>query len=52
MDVTDGFAKYARPLIGDEWLRVPLENGVQRFARIEKKLAAKKCKSHVPMVFR
>ncbi|MDA0991579.1 MAG: diphosphate--fructose-6-phosphate 1-phosphotransferase, partial [Verrucomicrobia bacterium] len=35
IDVTDDFIQYARPLIGDEWAPVPLENGLQRFARLE-----------------
>ena len=52
VDVTDDFAKYARPLIGDGWVEVPLENGIQRFARLEKKFAPKKCPAYVPMAHR
>jgi len=52
IDVTDEFLKYARPLIGDDWVRVPLEDGLQRFARIEKKFAPKKCKPYVPKAYR
>ncbi len=51
-DVTDDFVKYAKPLIGDEWAEVPLENGVQRFARFKKVFAEKKCKEYVPMMYR
>jgi len=40
-DVTDDFVKYAKPLIGDEWADVPLEGGVQRFARFKKVFAEK-----------
>jgi 6-phosphofructokinase 1 len=44
-DVTDEFIAYARPLIGEDWISVPMINGVQRFARlkplfVEKKLPA------------
>jgi len=51
-DVTDDFVRYARPLIGDEWVALPIENGVPRFARLEKTFAAKKCKAYVPMAYR
>ncbi len=34
IDVTDDFVRYARPLIGDAWPEIPLENGLQRFARL------------------
>ena len=47
-DVTDDFVKYCRPLIGDDWVQVPLENGVQRFARIRMILAEKRCPNYVP----
>jgi 6-phosphofructokinase 1 len=52
VDVTDEFLAYARPLIGDEWVRVPLENGLQRFARFEPCFAEKKCKAYVPQAHR
>lgn len=42
-DVTDEFVRYARPLIGEEWARVPLEDGIQRFARIRPIFAEKRC---------
>jgi len=51
-DVTDDFVKYAKPLIGNEWAEVPLEGGVQRFARFKKIFAEKKCKEYVPMMYR
>ncbi|MCD6346440.1 MAG: diphosphate--fructose-6-phosphate 1-phosphotransferase [Bacteroidales bacterium] len=35
IDVTDDFVKYAKPLIGEDWVNVPLENGIQRFARLK-----------------
>jgi 6-phosphofructokinase len=51
-DVTDEFVKYAKPLIGDEWADVPLEGGVQRFARFKKIFIEKRCKEYVPMMYR
>ncbi len=51
-DVTDDFVKYAKPLIGDEWADVPLEGGIQRFARFKKIFAEKRCKEYVPMMYR
>jgi ATP-dependent phosphofructokinase / diphosphate-dependent phosphofructokinase len=52
MDVTDDFVKYARPLIGEDWPSVPLINGLQRFARIVRIFAPKKCKEYVPQGWR
>ena len=34
-DVSDEFVKYARPLIGDDWVSVPLIDGRQRFTRFK-----------------
>ncbi|MFA6187251.1 MAG: diphosphate--fructose-6-phosphate 1-phosphotransferase [Phycisphaerae bacterium] len=51
-DVTDDFVKYAKPLIGDDWVKVPLEGGIQRFARFKKIFAEKRCKEYVPMMYR
>jgi len=36
IDVTDDFIHYARPLIGDDWVTVPIINGKQRFTQFEK----------------
>jgi 6-phosphofructokinase 1 len=52
IDVTDEFVNYARPLIGDEWVEVPLEDGIQRFARLRKVFADKKCRPYAPMAYR
>ena len=51
-DVTDDFIKYAQPLIGDSWVDIPLEGGIQRFARFNKVFAEKRCKEYVPMLYR
>lgn len=34
MDVTDDFVKYARPLIGDNWVSVPMIDGRLRLAQL------------------
>jgi len=48
IDVTDDFIEYARPLIGDSWPQVPLENGLQRFARLNLSFIDKKLPDYVP----
>jgi 6-phosphofructokinase 1 len=52
VDVTDAFVQYARPLIGDGWPAIPLENGLQRFARFCRLFAEKKCPSYIPQTYR
>ena len=52
LDVTDDFIRYARPLIGDEWPRIPVENGLQRFARLEIRFIDRKLPEYVPVRFR
>ncbi len=42
IDVTDEFLKYARPLIGEDWVSVPIINGSQRFAKLKPIFAEKK----------
>ena len=51
IDVTDAFLEYARPLIGDEWPRIPLENGLQRFARLKPVFAEAKCAAYTPEAY-
>ena len=41
-DVTNEFLAYARPLIGDDWVSVPIINGLQRFAKFKPIFADKK----------
>lgn len=48
IDVTDDFVNYARPLIGDDWVSVPVINGIQRFARLQPIFAEQKCPKYVP----
>ncbi len=52
IDVTDDFIEYARPLIGDSWPQVRLENGLQRFARLELRFIDKKLPPYRPERFR
>jgi len=52
IDVTDEFVKYARPLIGESWANVPLENGLPRFTRFKPIFAEKKCDSYQPQAYR
>lgn len=51
-DVTDDFIAYARPLVGEDWVSVPLVNGRQRFARLQSKFAEKKLPAYVPQAYR
>lgn len=52
IDVTDEFINYARPLIGEDWVSVPVINGLQRFARFKKVFADKKLPEYTPQGFR
>ncbi|MHB0912315.1 MAG: diphosphate--fructose-6-phosphate 1-phosphotransferase [Armatimonadota bacterium] len=49
VDVTDDFVRYARPLIGEDWVSVPVINGIQRFARMQPIFAQKKLANFVPV---
>lgn len=48
VDVTDEFISYAKPLIGEEWVSVPLIGGLQRFSRLKKIFAKKKLPVYMP----
>lgn len=48
IDVTDAFIEYAMPLIGNEWPEIPMENGLQRFARLDICFVDKKLGDYVP----
>ncbi len=52
IDVTDDFVRYARPLIGEDWVSVPVVNGIQRYARFEKIFAEKRLPEYVPQAHR
>jgi 6-phosphofructokinase 1 len=52
IDVTDEFVRYAEPLIGDHWPAIPLVNGLQRFARLQKLFADRILPAYVPQAHR
>jgi 6-phosphofructokinase 1 len=52
IDVTDEFVRYARPLIGEHWPSIPLVGGLQRFARLERIVAAQQLPGYVPQAHR
>jgi 6-phosphofructokinase 1 len=52
MDVTDEFIAYARPLVGEDWVSVPLIDGRQRFARLQATFVDKKLPSYLPQAYR
>lgn len=52
IDVTDDFVAYARPLIGSEWVSIPLVNGIQRFARLKPIFAETKLPGYIPQAYR
>lgn len=47
-DVTDDFLRYVRPLIGEDWVSVPMIDGRQRFARLQPVFAEKKLPAYEP----
>jgi 6-phosphofructokinase 1 len=47
-DVTDDFVSYARPLIGEDWVSVPMIQGKQRFTQFEKIFAEQKLPPYIP----
>ncbi len=51
IDVTDEFLNYARPLIGEDWISVPIVNGRQRFAQLKPIFAEKKLKDYTPEAY-
>jgi 6-phosphofructokinase 1 len=52
IDVTDEFVRYARPLIGDGWPSIPLVDGRQRFARLQRIFAGQRLPAYVPQALR
>lgn len=52
IDVTDEFIKYAKPLIGEDWVSIPMVGGRMRFARLKPIFAEKKLKPYVPQAYR
>jgi 6-phosphofructokinase 1 len=52
LDVTDDFVAYARPLMGEDWVCVPLEGGLMRFARLQPIFAESKLPAYTPAAHR
>lgn len=48
IDVTDAFLDYVRPLVGEDWVSVPIVNGRQRFARFRPVFAEKQLPEYEP----
>ena len=46
MDVSDEFINYARPLIGEDFVNIPMIGGLMRFARLKPIFAEKKLKPY------
>ena len=51
-DVTNEFLDYVRPLVGEDWVSVPIIHGRQRFARFKPVFADKKLKEYSPQAYR
>jgi ATP-dependent phosphofructokinase / diphosphate-dependent phosphofructokinase len=51
-DVTNDFLHYARPLIGDDWVSVPMIDGRLRFAKLQPVFADQKLEKYVPQADR
>jgi 6-phosphofructokinase 1 len=51
-DVTDDFIQYARPLIGDEMIKLPMHNGRQRLTKFKPIYAAQKLAKYIPQADR
>jgi 6-phosphofructokinase 1 len=52
LDVTDDFIRYAAPLIGDSSPEIPMEGGLQRFARFDIRFVKAICRAYTPVRFR
>jgi len=52
LDVTDDFIRYAMPLVGQDWVEIPLEDGRPRFSRLNIAFEEKKCPEYIPILYR
>jgi 6-phosphofructokinase len=52
MDVTDDFIRYAKPLIGEDWVSIPMVDGLMRFTRFKPIFAEQKLDKYVPQGYR
>lgn len=51
IDVNDEFLSYVRPLIGEDWVSVPMINGRQRFTQFKPIFAEKKLPNYTPEAY-
>jgi len=51
-DVTDDFVRYARPLLGEDQVSVPVVGGRLRFARLKMVFAPKRLPEYIPAAYR
>ncbi|MAT16460.1 MAG: 6-phosphofructokinase [Planctomyces sp.] len=51
-DVTDEFVNYAKPLIGEDWVSVPMIDGRMRMAQLEMNFADQKLAKYTPQADR
>ena len=51
IDVTDEFLNYVRPLIGEDWVSVPVIDGRQRFTKFKPVFAEKKLPAYTPEAY-
>lgn len=51
-DVTDEFIKYAKPLIGEDFVKIPVINGIMRFTKFKDIFATKKLKEYTPIAYK
>ena len=49
LDVMDDFVNYAKPLIGERWPEVKIENGLQRFAHFNIEFIERKLEGYIPV---
>ncbi|MFO1020774.1 MAG: diphosphate--fructose-6-phosphate 1-phosphotransferase [Planctomycetales bacterium] len=52
MDVTNDFIRYAQPLVGEDWVSVPMIGGRLRLAKFKPLFADKKLPAYVPQADR
>ncbi|MGC9018782.1 MAG: diphosphate--fructose-6-phosphate 1-phosphotransferase [Candidatus Bipolaricaulaceae bacterium] len=52
VDVTDDFVRYARPLLGEDLVSVPIVDGRLRFARLRPIFAEKRLPPYIPFAHR
>src|SRR6187549_2113301 len=51
-DVTDDFVRYAKPLVGEDMISLPLIDGRQRLARLKPIYATQKLPKYIPQADR